>query len=334
MHGSIISGSYVNPEILRLQKEIQAAKYRSPGSAKSLRTRQLEQELEWRQRAERRKALLSGDALDAASSRIEAQDMAERLRAAGYNRAQIDAIVRPMIVSPELTITGRAERRARRAARKEARQERRAQRKAEGKTFGQKLKKAARKAVQGLARVNPLLVGARGAFLEAVKGNLLGLASKLSKVDQSKLKDKYEALGGRWKNLQEALSKGAGAPVTGIYDDAYMLPDSMMASQVIGVAPLAAGAVAKGLPAILQAAKPFIEPILKIFGIVLDKKEKDQLDAVGDAPDAEETKKAIAQAEKDADEAGEDSGSGGGGNMTPLLIGGAALAAILLMRKK
>jgi hypothetical protein len=332
MHGSIISGTMMNPEILRLQTELASAKYRSPGSTKSLRTRQLEQELEWRKRAEARKALLQGDALDAAASRIEAQTMAERLAAAGYNKAQIQSIVRPMIVSPELTITGRAERRAKRAARKEARKAKREQRKAEGKTFGQRVKKGLKKVASGLARVNPVLVGGRAAFLEAVKGNLLGLASKLAKVDQGKLKDKFEGLGGRWKNLKTAIEKGAGAPVTGIYDDAYMLPDSMMANQVIGVAPLAAGAVAKGLPAILQAAKPFIEPILKIFGIVLDRKEKEQLDAVGDAPDAPEVRKSIEQAERDAE--GGDDGGGLGGNMTPLLIGGAALAAILLLRKK
>ena len=71
------------------------------------------------------------------------------------------------------------------------------------------------KAVRGIAgpgfrRI--ALAPGRGLFLGIVKGNLDGIASKLTKVDQNKLKKTWENAGGDFSKLQAAIKIGASKP--------------------------------------------------------------------------------------------------------------------------
>jgi hypothetical protein len=71
------------------------------------------------------------------------------------------------------------------------------------------------KAVRGIAgpgfrRI--ALAPGRGLFLGIVKGNLDGIASKLTKVDQNKLKKTWENAGGDFSKLQKAIKTGASKP--------------------------------------------------------------------------------------------------------------------------
>jgi hypothetical protein len=260
MHGRIISGiGYADAETTRLQAELARMKMQGSGFAKSAAQRDVERALIHRERMNAKRAALAqvartpSDALDVLNAQAEAAEMSERMRRAGYTKQQIAAAVRPMLVNPSETITGRKERQARRAARKEkraekreARKERREERKEQGKgifrKIGKAVKEGAKKVARGLARFNPVLAGARTAFLSAIKNNALGLADKLSKVDRAKLRKKYETLGGKWDNLAEALSKGTGQRITGIYDELDELPYPTTPEAVIGAIPLLATA--------------------------------------------------------------------------------------------
>jgi len=373
MHGRIISGiGYADAETTRLRAELQRLQMQGSGWAKSNAQKDLERELIHRERMGAKRAALRqvsrtpSDALDVLNAQAEAAELAERMKRAGYTRQQIDATTRPMLVNPSETITGRAERRARRAARKEARKERREERKAAGKgifrKIGKAVKEGAKKVVKGLARLNPVLAGARTAFLSAIKNNAFGLADKLSKVDRAKLRKKYETLGGKWDNLAEALSQGTGQRITGIYDELDELPYPTTPEAVIGAIPLlataatsllggggaaaGAGAAAAGAKAgggflkILELAKPLIEPILKLFGIELKGKEKEEYDAVTETPEAKQIRELADDAMDPNTGGGEgyvggkSDGSGGLGGNLPLIIGGAALLLIFATKKR
>lgn len=338
MHGTIISGLSTNPEILRLQLEVDRLRSKGPGLMKSAALRDAEKLLTYRQKMEARKAAIfdqaeeiGADALDVLSSRIEAQDMAERMRAAGYTDAQIRATVRPMVVSPGSTITGRKERRA---ARKKRREERRAAGKGIFRKIAKGIKEGAKKAFRGLAKLNPVLVGGRAAFLGVVKKNTFGLADKLAGSDLGKLERKWRSIGGEWDKLKAAINDGAGQKITGL-DDWYELPGDQAPDQVLGALPLLAAGAAKGggLGKILELAKPIIEMILGAVGIKLGGKEQAELDAV---PESEESRVMKAQAVDAADEStGEGEGyNSGKATFSPiLLVGIAAVVAILASRK-
>lgn len=63
-----------------------------------------------------------------------------------------------------------------------------------------------KKAFKGLKTVT--LAPARNAFLSLIRLNLRGLASKLSRVNQSKLMKLWDRFGGKRSSLQKAISKG------------------------------------------------------------------------------------------------------------------------------
>lgn len=63
-----------------------------------------------------------------------------------------------------------------------------------------------KKAFRGLKTVT--LAPARNAFLSLIRLNLRGLASKLSRVNQSKLMKLWDRFGGKRSSLQKAISKG------------------------------------------------------------------------------------------------------------------------------
>lgn len=336
MHGRIISGiGYSDPETLRLETELLRVRRTSPTTfLKSNYQRDLEKAIETRKRiAAKRDALLQStrtnqDALDVLNARAEAEDLADRMKAAGYTNAQVQAVVRPMLVDPGMTITGRKERRA---ARKKRREERREAGKGIFRKIGTAIKKGASFAFKGLAKVNPVLAGARTAVLSLVAKNALGLADTLRNAGAEKARKKWEAVGGDFAKLQKAVEKGAGQRITGL-DDYEDLPGSMTPGEVIGVAPLAAGAAASGLVKLWALAKPIIEKLLGALGVRLEGKLKQAVEA----PDDPETK-AIREQADDAEnpETGAGPGSNGGGAaISPLLLAGVAAAVIFATSKR
>jgi hypothetical protein len=337
MHGTIISGLDSNPEILRLQLEVDRLRKKTPGFAKSTALRDAEKLLTYRQKMEARKAALfaeaeeiGADALDLLASRIEAQDMAERMQAAGYTDAQIQAIIRPMVVNPSSTITGRKERKA---ARQKRREERRAAGKGIFRKIGKAIKEGAQKAFSGLAKLNPVLVGARAAFLGVVKKNTFGLADKLAGSDEGKLQRKWKGIGGEWDKLRSAIASGKGQRITGL-DDWYDIPSDRTPEMVLGAIPVVAAAASKdGLGKILELAKPVIELILGAVGIKLGGREKAELDAIPTSPEAKTIQE---QAEDAADEStGEGAGYNSGSKpFSPILLAAIAAGVLILARKK
>ena len=331
MHGRIIAGiGYTDPEITRIEAALANAKRTTPGTfTKSTYIRQLEQILEQRKRMNQRRDALAStannptDALDVLNARAEARDLAERMKAAGYTQAQIQATVTPMLVNPDSTITGRKERR-------EARRKRREERKKAGKgifrKIGNAIKKGASFVYKGAAKLNPVLAAARVATLSLVAKNAGGLADSMRKAGADKMRRKWENLGGDFAKLQQAVEKGSGQRITGIFEYEE-LPGSMQPNQVIGVAPVAA---ATGISKLWEVAKPIIEQLLRAVGIRVSKEVEKALDV----PDSEETKAVRAQAEDALNpETGDGPGSNGGTAISPLVLGGLAALLIFATRK-
>lgn len=221
------------------------------------------------------------------------------------------------------------------APRKSARQERKAEKqpqkdakKAKRQERRDKAKEKLKKLPAGAKRVS--LAPARAAFLSLVLLNVRGFANKLSLNNNSKLRQKWEKLGGDFSKLQDAINKGKGkkALLSGIDDE-----DNI--GSVVGTA------LASATPVIVA-----LNNFLKQSGDALQK-GKDLFKAatgqdVGETPfnqdkdpgapntAAQEAKEA---AEDAAEETGTSAGSGMGKNMIPLLIGGAALAYFAFKKK-
>lgn len=90
-------------------------------------------------------------------------------------------------------ISGRAERKQRRQEKKEDRKERRQE----------------RRETRGTTAARVGLVAGRNLFLVIVKANLDGIASKLAKMDFSKISKAWLKAGGKPQNLQKAISIGS-----------------------------------------------------------------------------------------------------------------------------
>jgi hypothetical protein len=160
-----------------------------------------------------------------------------------------------------------------------------------------------------------------------VSKNTLGLADKFRSAGVDKARKKWEALGGDFAKLQEAVQKGSGQRITGL-DDYYDLPESMQPGMVIGVAPLAVGGMAK----LWAIAKPVVEKLLGVLGVKLDKPLEEALATPDDAE-----AKAIREQADDAEDpnTGDGEGSNGGGKpISPLLLAGIAAAVIFAVSKK
>jgi hypothetical protein len=167
--------------------------------------------------------------------------------------------------------------------------------------------------------------------LSLVSKNTFGLADAFIKGGADKARKKWEAVGGDFAKLQQAVQQGAGQRITGL-DDYDELPYSMQPGGVIGVAPVAAGAAAGGIAKLWAIAKPIIEKLLGALGVRLEGKLKQAIDA----PDDAETK-AIREQADDAEnpETGDGPGSNGGGAaISPLLLAGIAAAVIFATSKR
>lgn len=209
----------------------------------------------------------------------------------------------------------RAERKAERAPAKAARAEKRKDRRDRAK---EKLKKLP----AGAKKIS--IAPARAAFLGLVLLNLRGFANKLANSNQSKLKQKWEKLGGDFRKLQDAINKGKQkkALLSGIDDE-----DNLGA-----VVATAGTAIAAATPVIVA-----LNNFLKETGEALQKGKDLFKGATGQDVDKtpfEQDKDPGAPntATEDAEDA-PTSGGGMGKMMLPLLIGGAALAFFAFKKK-
>jgi hypothetical protein len=213
-------------------------------------------------------------------------------------------------------IQGREERQRRREARRKRREERRER----GDAWWQKLGAAAKK-------VAPPLVAARAAVLSLVSANFNGLADKMARAEPGRARDKWEAFGGEWSKMEQAIRKGGGT-VQGIGFVPLVLPGIVALAN--SGAPVTPGSppAKEGLRGLWKIALPILAPILKLLGI----------DLAPVAPTMRQIADDVAQAGGNADniDAGIPpvrSSAGGMGN-TALILGGVVVAAVLLSGKK
>jgi hypothetical protein len=226
--------------------------------------------------------------------------------------------------------------RSRKAIRQEkraAKQPAKAAKKAIRKEKLKKVKEKIKKLPAGAKRIG--IAPARAAFLSLVLLNLRGFATKLSGSNQSKLRQKWETLGGDFKKLQDAINKGKSkkAFLSGINEE-----DTL--GSVVGTALASATPVIVALNSFLKQSKDVVDKGKELFksatgqdlGDTLFERNKDS-----GVPDT-----AVQEAKEDAKEAAEEesstmsggtTGGGMGKNMIPLLIGGAALAFFALKKK-
>lgn len=359
MNGRIISGAYGDPEITRLEAEINrltrsgasnaaGAWLKSGGNSAALS--QLQAMLESRKRIAQKRAALDdtgldrSTAMDVVNARREAKDLAARMKAGGYTRAQIADAVRSMLVNPSGTMTGKKERQARRAKRKARREERKKAGKGIFRKIGKAIAKGAAFVYKGVAKLNPALAIGRTATLDLVRRNAGGIATKMQRGGSDKARKKWEHLGGNWDKLKAAIEKGSGQRMTGFYpitgpeeDDKEEAPKEEKKDF---------------LDKLFAMAKPILKVILGAFGVkfdpqpdgtskvrieggsAADRELKKQLDRAYSTISPEEA--AIDKQAQDALNPNTGGGAGyngGGAAISPLVWAGIAAVAILVLRK-
>lgn len=212
------------------------------------------------------------------------------------------------------------------------------------KRIGDAFKKGAKTVFRGLAKVNPVLVPARAAFLTMVRNNVGGVAKKLQRAGIDKARRKWENLGGDFAKLQAAVKEGAGAPIKGI--GALNIDPELSAllstiQEAAGSPVRGVGAV-PGFMAVLEAAKPILQAILSALGLKLgqaapgeavppeERALVDQLQTVQDSPVTQRIQEATA--DPGTPNTGAGGGAGGAIPWIPIAIGAGAL--LLLSSRK
>lgn len=209
--------------------------------------------------------------------------------------------------------------------------------------IGDAFKKGASFLWKGAAKINPVLVPARAAFLAMVRNNSGGVARQMQRKGIDKAKRQWENLGGDFAVLQKAVKHGAGSAIKGIGaievapELAAMLAEVNRAAGVqgIGVLPFAA---------IIAAAKPILDKILKLLGIKLGEKEPEgggppvpdpagaelarQIEQVGPSPVTEQVQRAV------ADPGTPNTGGAGGDGKIPWVPIGIGAAVLLLLTNR
>jgi hypothetical protein len=191
----------------------------------------------------------------------------------------------------------------------------------------QKVAKAVKKIPAGAKKVS--IAPARGAFLALVLLNLRGFATKLSKSDQNKLRNKWNNLGGDFKKLQDAINKGKTkkALLSGFDDQ-----DNLGAVATVTASLAAATPVIIALNDFLKESKAAVDKGKQLFKNVTGQKVEEtpfsqDKDTFAPATEVE------GEPERDTTTGGGTTGGGMGKNMLPLLIGGAALAFFAFKKK-
>lgn len=219
--------------------------------------------------------------------------------------------------------------------------------------IGEAFKKGASFLWKGAAKINPILVPARAAFLTMVKNNTGGIAKQMQRKGADKARKKWEALGGDWGHLKKAIEHGAKAPIKGI---GAMDIDPQLTALLLEVNKAAGVQGIGAIPAfaaILQAAKPIIEPILKILGIKLGEKEPEGGGAPVPDPAGEQLAKELNnlppspvtdQVQRAVQDPGLPNPGGGGGSdggggfmsqpWVPFAIGGGVLLLLMNNRRR
>jgi hypothetical protein len=191
----------------------------------------------------------------------------------------------------------------------------------------QKVAKAVKKIPAGAKKVS--IAPARGAFLALVLLNLRGFATKLSKSDQNKLRNKWNNLGGDFSKLQDAINKGKSkkALLSGFEDE-----DNIGAVATVTASLAAATPVIIALNDFLKESKAAVDKGKQLFKNVTGQKVEEtpfsqDKDTFAPATQVE------GEPEPASTTGGGTTGGGMGKNMIPLLIGGAALAFFALKKK-
>jgi hypothetical protein len=209
-----------------------------------------------------------------------------------------------------------------------------------GKKIGQGIKKAANKVVQVAAKVFPIFVAGRLAFLTLVKNNYNGMATKLAQIfwknpsEKAQILEKWKKWGGNDKALADAINNGKGIGISGGSYDPQQCPLNGP-----GLALLAQKAAA-----IIKALLPFLKKVL-LPGAEPEEKQVEQVEqqmTPQQMQQYQEELRLLQNAESTADGSPEgyinfdqqsnNKLNGKGSNMGVVL--GVAALALLLMNKK
>lgn len=204
-------------------------------------------------------------------------------------------------------------------------------------------KTVAKKVVGGAKTVS--LAPGRNLFLLLVKNNLDGLASKLAKIDQGKLRTAWNRVGGNWtvltKNIKTGASKKSrrlgllkalrkiGINGIGAVSDAAIISAATTAGAAVGTAVPAAGTAAGGaagssLGAVLVALKEILPALTKMVnaqdlsgGDAISVESGPTLDVANEDAGGGTNQKA-------------ETGAGTGNKKTLMIVGGVVAAAAIL----
>lgn len=242
----------------------------------------------------------------------------------------------------------RTERRERRSERREQRQERRADRREQRQD-----RRAERRANRPRRGAKVAFSLGRNLFLIAVKANLDGIASKMQKMDFSKISALWKKAGGNPKNLQKSISQGASRPmrklgllsmlkkkskkINGITGQ-EVIDTKALELAIVPVATAAGTAINPGagtaagasLGAVLKVLIPIVIGMIQNTGAAED---------VADIQDPQLGSDDLQDEDTGDFEDGSDSGDGGDGGgdnktMTYVALGAAALVGAYLMFNK
>jgi len=114
-------------------------------------------------------------------------------------------------------------------------------------------------------KINPVFVAARAGVLGLIRDNWQGLASKMAAKDISKVRGKWETLGGSWSALRSAIQTGSGKPIGAV----GIAPAVLLTAASSITSGGAAGGKKGGadLAGIWKAVEPIIKALTGILGI-------------------------------------------------------------------
>jgi hypothetical protein len=217
----------------------------------------------------------------------------------------------------------RAERQEKRAERKADKQPQKDARKAKRQDRRDKAKEKLKSLPQGAKKIS--IAPARAAFLGLVLLNLRGFANKLSLSNQTKLRQKWEKLGGDFSKLQDAINKGKAkkALLAGIDGE-----DNLGAVATATTAIAAATPIIIALNEFLKESSEALQKGKDLFKGATGQDVNNTPFNQDKDPGAPNT-----AAQEAAEETSTSASGGMGKNMLPLLIGGAALAFFAFKKK-
>lgn len=135
--------------------------------------------------------------------------------------------------------------------------------KAARKERNERIKGNVKKVGKVLAKINPVLGLGRGAFLGLVRLNMRGMATNMAAInDKAELKKKWEALGGKWGRLTDAIAKGKSKKAL---LGKKKISDEVLADGIYGE-PITSGAAVASAAPVIAAIIPIVMKLLKKEG--------------------------------------------------------------------